>query len=614
MKNTKEKIIDYIKGYLSAQGIGGVVFNVERPLEEKNGDFATNVAMVLAKKIGQNPREIVQKILDSLKDKDEFEKIELAGPGFINLYLSQDALVEKINEIVSIGGEYGKKDGANGKKVVLEHTNVNPNKALHVGHLRNACLGSSIEKIMETLGHDVEVQNYIDDTGVQVAGTALGLRELNVEQKEGEKYDHYASRVYVEAMQEMEKSPELKGKQAEIIHALDKHEGEIADYVKKLAKRILIENLESMHEFEIDYDLLVWESDIIGFGFWQKAFEILKKSEKFQKIKEGKNDGCYVVKEVMGDDKIIVKSNGVVTYTGKDIAYHLWKFDLLDKDFLYKKFFEAHQVKDLFSTDPDGEKSHKFGQADMVVNLVDVRQSFPQQAVKESLKSLGFKDQSDNLFHVGYGVVNLSPKTAQGLGLDVSDAQSSYTMSGRKGIGILADTLLQEMVKRVKKNHPDTKVAKEVALGAIKYYMLNYNPYSEIAFDMDSALDIYGNSGPYLQYVHARCASLIEKSGGRTACDEVAGGMRMEESESLLARQLLHYDDALISACDNFSPNLLCNYLFDLAKKFNAFYATCPIISQPDNIFSSRMKIVRATKQIMENGLDLLGIPTPDKM
>lgn len=611
MESIKKSILEKISGYLSDNGLADEKIDIERPLDEKNGDYSTNVAMAISKKLKRNPREIAEEITAKTYFGDVFERVEVAGAGFINFYLSKKALADNLSEIIDKKSGYGKTKTNSGKKVVLEHTNVNPNKALHVGHLRNACLGSAIEKILEASGYDVEVQNYIDDTGVQVAATALGLRELNPTQKEGEKYDHFASRVYVEAMEKMEQDPAFKDKQAEIIHALDKHEGEIAIYVKDLAKKILIENLKSMHEFEIDYDLLVWESDIIGFDFWLSAFELLKKSDKFYKAEEGKNAGCYVIDGVMGEQKVIVKSNSVVTYTGKDIAYHLWKYNLLGKDFLYKKFDETQQSKELFTTDPQGQKEDRFGRADMVVNIVDVRQSFPQQAVKESLKVLGYQDQSERMNHVGYGVVNLSSKTAENLGVDISGEQSSYAMSGRKGIGVLADDLLEEAIKLVKKNHPQTEAAKEVALGAIKYYMLNYNPYSDITFDFETALNIYGNSGPYIQYAHARCTSLVNKAAGRM---EGESTQEYNEPELSLAKQLEQYSDVVLSSADNFSPNLLCNYLFELAKKFNAFYATCPIISEPDNVFSSRMKLVKSTKQILSNGLELLSIPSPDKM
>lgn len=611
MEGIKKSILEKLSGYFADAGFTDEQINLERPLDEKNGDYSTNVAMVMAKKIGRNPREIAEEIISQTHFSDIFERVEVAGGGFINFYLSKKALADNISEIIEKKSDYGKTQTNSDKKVVLEHTNVNPNKALHVGHLRNACLGSAIERILESSGYDVEVQNYIDDTGVQVAGTALGLRELSPTQMEGEKFDHFASRVYVQAMEKIEQDPDFKGKQAEIIHALDKHEGEIAVYVKDLAKKILIENLKSMHEFEIDYDLLVWESDIIGFDFWLAAFELLKKSDKFYKAEDGKNAGCYVIDDVMGDQKVIVKSNSVVTYTGKDIAYHLWKYNLLGKDFLYKKFEKTAQQKDLFTTDPDGEQSDKFGRADMVVNIVDVRQNFPQQAVKESLKALGYHDQSAKMNHVGYGVVNLSAKTAESLGVDTSSAQSSYAMSGRKGIGVLADSLLEEAIKLVKKNHPQTESAKQVALGAIKYYMLNYNPYSDIVFDFETALNIYGNSGPYIQYAHARCASLIQKASDRKEGEPTVD---FNEAELSLAKHLERYCDVITASGENFSPNLLCNYLFELAKKFNAFYATCQIINESDEVFSSRMKLVRATKQILANGLGLLSISAPDKM
>ncbi len=610
MEDVKTKIIQTLSRFLSEQGLEGVEPSLERPLEEKNGDYATNMAMVLAKKMSQSPREVAERIIN-LFNRDDFAKIEIAGPGFINFYLNDRDLVETLKDVIAGAQNYGLTKITD-KKVVLEHTNANPNKALHLGHLRNACLGSAIEKILEAVGADVEVQYYVDDTGVQVAHTALGMKELSLDQKEGEKFDHFAARVYVETVQKMELSEDLKQKQAQIIEALDKHDGEIAAYVKDLAGKILLENLSTMRRFDIDYDLLVWESDIIGFGFWQKAFEVLRQSSEFIKSEEGKNSGCYVIKNVLGDDKVIVKSNGVVTYTGKDIAYHFWKFNLLGQDFKYKKCQNYPQEKDLYTTSREGEDSEKFGRADEVVNIIDVRQSFPQEAVKASLKALGYGQQSDQLRHIAYGVVNLSKKTAESLGVNVADNKNSYAMSGRQGIGIMADDLLDKTIAALEQKHPDSFNKEKIAAGAIKYNLLNYNPYSEIVFDLDSSLDINGNSGPYIQYAHARCSSILEKTAGREV--EIDDSYALNEQELSLAKEIQYFPQIVKAAAETYAPNLICNYLFDLAKKFNAFYAVCPILNSSEEEFAVRLLLTRATRQVLKNGLSLLGIDAPDKM
>jgi arginyl-tRNA synthetase len=448
-----------------------------------------------------------------------------------------------------------------------------------------------------------------------VAQTALGFRCLAMTQEEGEKFDHFAARVYVELSSKIENDQNLQDKQAEIIEALDHHNEDTSVFVKDIAKKIVQENLKTMADYGVDYDLMVWESDIIKFGFWQKAFEILKSSASFIKIEDGKNAGCYVIKDVMGDDKVIVKSNGIVTYTGKDIAYHLWKFNLLGSDFRYSDYPTDTQKKKLVSTNSDGEPSQDYGRADEVVNIVDVRQSFPQQAVMESLKSLGYQKQADNFHHVGYGVVNLSAKTAQELGVDVSSGKSSFAMSGRKGVGVFADDLLLAMKEKIKKNHPNSPCIDDIAVGAIKYYMLNYNTYSDIAFDFDRALDIYGNSGPYIQYTHARCQSVLDKvSDVETDLDRDAG-VELGLIESELLRSLYHFDEAANASGAQYAPNILSNYLFELAKRFNHFYATCPIANCEDQQLKKiRIIICKSSQLILKTGLELLGITAPDKM
>jgi arginyl-tRNA synthetase len=369
-------------------------FNLEEPPNSKMGDYATNIALTIASHQKKNLREVAEDIRQQLLRDSDIKSIEVAGPGFINFSLDPQFHFEYAQNMVSAK----LPDIGQGKKVVLEHTNVNPNKALHIGHLRNACLGNSCQKILTALGHNVEAQYYVDDTGVQVAVTLLGMLGLQPVNSENKKYDHFAQDVYVQTMERLETDDLLKCKQAEIIESLDQQKGELAIEAKEMATKVIYSNLETMCNMNVDYDLLVWESDILKNGFWEKAFSILREKnlKSFVLEKSGKNAGCWVIKGVLGEDKVIVKSNGVVTYTGKDVAYHLWKFNLLGKDFLYKEWPHRLQKKSLFTTAQNGERSDKFGRGDIVVNFIDVRQTLPQLAVKESLRLLGYEKQAEN--------------------------------------------------------------------------------------------------------------------------------------------------------------------------------------------------------------------------
>lgn len=613
----KNRILETLEKTLDRLNIGYDPLLIEHPEEEIYGDYASNVALVSAKGLKLSPMKIAKQIVDHFPETDLIEKVEIVKPGFINFFLKKDFLLKVIREVIAFNTKFGSDNIGRKKKVVLEHTNVNPNKALHIGHLRNACLGNSVEKILEFLGYDVEVQYYVDDTGVQVAGTLLALTELGAKPKKGEKYDHFASRAYVEAMENLKENPGLEAKQTEIIHDLDKQKGRFADLAKKMTIQIVYDNLKTMHDFDIDYDLLVWESDILASGFWEKAFEVLKKGKTFVKINSGKYGGCWIIKKVLGSDKVIIKSNGVVTYTGKDIAYHLWKFNLLGKDFLYKVWPNKIQAKRLWTTSQDGKVSDKLGKANFVINFIDVRQTFPQQVVKKSLERLGYKKQSENLIHIGYGVVSLSPETAKELGVDVSDKKSQYTMSGREGIGVLTDDLLGLVEKRVKTNHPESPASHEAAVGAIKYYMLSYNPYSDVVFDYKQALNIYGNTGPYLQYTYARCKSVLRKAKKANQIVDLKQNYNdFKLEEVAILRWIYRFPEVVQEAGDQYTPHLICDFLFELARRFNTFYNKHQILSSGRNPQTSnfRLLLTAAVGQTMKNGLDLLGIKAPEEI
>ncbi len=594
-------------------GSSDLKFSINNPSNKDFGDLATNIALILAGKLKKQPLEIAEEIKEKLLELELIDKIEIKAPGFINIFLKQTSFLEVLHESLS-KEDFGQKNIGKNKKVVLEHTNVNPNKALHIGHLRNSCLGSSCEKILEFLGYDIEAQYYVDDTGVQVAVTTLGLKRLYEQPKKGEKYDHFAGRVYVQMMKEIEKSPELQEEQKKIIHELDSQNGDGAYIAKEMATKVIYSNLETMHNLNIDYDLLVWENDIINEGFWGRAFVILKLNHHFKHVKEGKNEGCWVIENILGEDKVIVKSNGVATYTGKDIAYHMWKFNLLAKDFRYRAWPKKLQEKDLYTTSSDGIEKHIFGHADLVVNFVDVRQTFPQMAVKESLKALGFKKQAENLMHVGYGIVFLSPETARELGIDTRDDKSHYAMSGRLGIGILADDLLSLVEQKIKESHPDSPATKDVTIGAIKYHMLKYNTYSDIVFDLKQATDFYGNSGPYLQYTYARAKSVLSKAENAIKTPEKYDDLNLEEKNILQA--VSQFSAAIEEAGKQYSPSILCNYLYELSKLFNTFYGRHPVLapSNTDETINFRLALTKSVSIVLRKGLTLLGMPAPEKM
>jgi arginyl-tRNA synthetase len=602
-------------------------YTVEHPVEEKFGDYATNIAMVMAGIMKKPPTAVAKEIAAKFPKLEFIERVEIEHPGFINFHLSKNALINQLQLILQQGENYGAHDLGKGKKVVLEHSAVNPNKALHIGHLRCACLGNACENMLEFLGYDVEVQYYVDDTGVQVAVSALGALDLDIEPETNEKFDHFAGRAYVEAMKKLENNKKLEKRRDAIIHELDKQEGDQLKFIKEFVSQVFKQNLKTIESFDIDYDVLVWESDIILSKFWSKAFEILKHCPDFYQVKAGENKGCWVLKgaadsqsnEESDHDKIIVKSNGVVTYTGKDIAYHLWKFNLLGLDFKYKKFPTDTQKKSLFTTAQDGKSMQKFGHADLVVNFIDLRQSYPQKVVKKSLCILGYHKESSNLRHVAYGIVSLSPRTAKALGVELKEGKTQYAMSGRSGTFVLVDDLLTLVKNKLKIKHRDAPQPDKIAAAAIKYLMLLQNPSNDIVFSYDKALDIYGNTGPYLQYAYTRGRSVLNKAAKMkkpVMFSEKFLDLHLSGEETRLLKWLIYFPETIIQAAGSYAPNLLCLYIYELASRFNTFYNKRPILNSKKGPLSSqfRVSLTGAVAQILGNGLKLLGIERLEKM
>lgn len=601
----------------------GIACDISIPSASSHGDYATNAAMLLAAAVKESPKKIAETLQKTLS-KDSRYRVEIAGPGFINFFLTDTFFSESLHPFLDTLSESNDRS----EKIVLEHTNVNPNKAMHIGHLRNAVLGDVIKRVLDREGFITEVQYYVDDTGVQVADTYLGLRELDLHQETGEKFDHFCWRVYSAINQAYEQKPELLEKRKNILHEIEDRNSTTAHEVKELSRKILQEHLITMSAFDISYDLLVWESDILAFGFWEKAFEVLKTSDYFVKETEGKNKGCFVIKidteeeesPEHSPDKVIVKSDGTVTYTGKDIAYHLWKFNLLGKDFLYSQWHQVPQKEALFTTDTHGTSSTVFGHASRVFNVIDVRQAYPQAVIKLVFETLSYRKQAENLKHISYGVVSLSSAAAQSLGVDVGESASSHSMSGRKGIGIHVDSLLDTVTEKVAERPYQIESDREqqkisprgVAVGALKYFMLRYNPDTSIVFDYNEALALEGNTGPYIQYAHARASGILAKGDYRKISGKVSLSLAPEERR--LVAKLYEWPGVLSRVASTLAVNQITTYAFELANVFNSFYEAHPVLKSQGDERTQRLVLVASFRAVIADVLNILGIEAPDKM
>ncbi|WP_106768537.1 arginine--tRNA ligase [Paenibacillus faecalis] len=588
---------------------------IEQPANMDHGDYSTNISMKLTKTLRNAPIRIAEQIKSQLEQTESFAKliprIQVVPPGFINFYIDWSIWAQTTFELPP----------APAKKVVIEHTSINPNKSAHIGHLRNSCIGDTLVRLMKKIGYEVEVHNYIDDLGNQLADTVVGLQNIPLS-KEHIRFGDYCWDIYSAVNKVYQKDPELVNQRSEVLHALEEGNQNLSWIGHLVAEKIVREHIEEMKQFGIEYDLLVWESNIVREGFWASAFELLKKTSLFHQETEGKLAGCWVLKQTdqeSGDDhetehsvdKVLVRSNGILTYTAKDIAYHLWKYGLLQNDFMYKKF-----AGDLWTTSSHGEM-HSFGKGDMVINVIDYRQQYPQAMVKQALEGLGFTKEAEKLRHVSYGVVSLSPSAAADLGMDTSDGKASYAMSGRQGIGIKIPELIDVMENIIEEARSDKEglSSREIATASIRYYLLRFALQTEVVFDMKQAAEISGNTGVYLLYSYARALSVLNKATDKGMTPLIPTQFpTLEKAEHALLRHISAWQDALYSADKELSPNSLCNYAYELASLFNNFYGACPILKAEGDVLRFRIWLTYVFKETLGEALEVLGLPTPSRM
>ena len=623
---------------------------LQSPPRLSMGDLATPLCLELAKALRRKPRELAEELARQLTLPALVQAVTVEGAGYLNFRFDRGAFA-----VAHIGSVMAPGAPGSGERVIVEHTNINPNKAAHIGHVRNAVLGDTLVRCLRWLGDRVETQNYIDDTGVQVADVVVAFERLEKKDvaaveamTKTTRFDYECWDVYSRMATYYAEHPESQQWRQETLHRIEKGEGDTARLAAVIARAIVRRHLQTMLRLDIDYDLLPKESDIIKLHFWQHAFELLKKSGAVVLETEGKHKGCWVMKleeseEFKGmdePDKILVRSNGTVTYTGKDIAYQLWKFGLLDQTFQYRKFFtypNGHVVWE--STAEEGSPdAPRFGGASRVVNVIDVRQSYLQKVVREGLRLIGHTREAENSIHFSYEMVALTPATAQQLGIDVpgDDAKKPYIeMSGRKGLGVKADDLLDalqskatEAVREGSRREGLTdddveKLGREIAVGALRYFMLNFGRNKVIAFDFNQALTFEGDSGPYLQYSTVRVMNIFRKMAERgvnagiddRSLDTLTIDAELDDEMWELIRRSADLPAAIRRATESLELSIITHELFELCQRFNSFYHKYPILNEADPAERQKRALCAETfRRTMVASMALLGIPVPEKM
>ena len=624
---------------------------LEQPKQSEFGELAVPAAFQLAKQLKQPPRKIAAELVAEIGAIPGVARLEVAGGGYINVRLDRATFAQQL--LGPADAEIAKANG----KVIVEHTNINPNKAAHIGHLRNAALGDTFVRMMRARGQRVEVQNYIDNTGVQVADVVAGFHYLEhktpaevrqlIEDPQV-RFDYLCWDLYARMSAHYETAPESRAWRSETLHAIEAGAGAQAELAHIVADAIVERHLATMLRLGVEYDVLPRESEILHLKFWAAAFELLKQRQAIYLETEGKNAGCWVMpaEAFAGDSgsedsKVIVRSDGTVTYVGKDIAYQLWKFGLLGKDFYYRPFMRYADGRELWvSTDvppADGAGMPTFGHGTRVYNVIDVRQSYLQDVVVAGLKALGYTGQAAESVHFSYEMVALSPRCCAELSIPLSeeDRRRPYVeVSGRKGLGVkaddLIDTLIAKALDEVAARHPEAApaeqraIASQIAIGALRYFLLKYTRNSVIAFDFQEALSFEGETGPYVQYAAVRARNILRKlqEKGERLPDFAA-----ELTPEAMARQLASEDfwqvllaaskaDAAVErALVAGEPAHVAKYAFQIAQTFNNFYHVYPVIHEANR--EKKVFLLWMTdffRRQLAWTLDILGIQLPEYM
>lgn len=651
-QHIEASLIAAVQGSLENNG-SNVKVTLEQPKQSSFGDLAIPVAFQLARQLKRSPKKIAEEIVANLPKLKGIAAYEIAGNGYINVRLDRAEYAGSLLN-PSEAGLAGRTE-----KVIVEHTNINPNKAAHIGHLRNAILGDTFVRMLRKRGDRVEVQNYIDNTGVQVADVVVGFHFLlNKTPAEVElliddssiRFDYFCWDLYARVSAYYKEHEAALEWRSETLHAIEAGAGELAWIGRLVAEAIVRLHLRTMYRLSVEYDVLPRESEILHLKFWAAAFELLKQRHAIYYEQEGKNKGCWVMpssafrdpdsqREDEDDSKVIVRSNGTVTYVGKDIAYQLWKFGLLGKDFYYRPwsaYRDGHQVW-VTSDQPSQTEAPHFGGASKVFNVIDSRQSYLQDVVVAGLRALGFGDQADASVHFSYEMVALSPRTCLelGIGLSDEDRRRAYVeVSGRKGLGVKADDLIDKLIQtalaEVEHRHLEAipaereRVAEQIAIGALRYFMLKFTRNTVIAFDFQEALSFEGETGPYVQYAAVRAGNILKKYVERgeqlpqfqsVLSAEVL--RRAFESESLWQLLLLasKSGDAVERAIASGEPAHVAKYAFQLAQAFNMFYHEHAVITEPD---AERRSVLLWLTEYVRNQLlttlQVLGIEQPQYM
>jgi len=621
----RDRVKAKVEEALDDIGAPQVEFEPQEPPRAEFGDIYVNVAFSLAKALKKSPYEIAKMLAEKIGNADGLS-CEPYQPGYINFRIDYPELA-----FATLVREPPIPNLGNGERAIIEHTSVNPNKALHVGHARNVFLGDSISRILKATGYNVSVLNYVDDSGLQVADIIVGFLHagFSVEPtNKQEKYDHYAGdTVYVKVTDLYEKSPKLQEKRGVVLKEIEERNSKTAKFAAEITKRILKEQLNTCWRVNAYYDCLVFESHILATKMWERFFKTLKEKGIAKYVKSGELAGCWIAITKEGEEdteKVLVRSNGTATYIAKDIPFAAWKLGLTEDKFGYRMFLKQPNGQKLYATTLDGNEKHpEFWGAKKALTVIDVRQRRLQDIISAILASLAGSEIASRYIHLGYEVVTLSKNTATELGIEAE--KKFLQMSGRKGTYINLDNALDALHKKAltetkSRNEGESKkwlegIAEKIAIAAIRYELLKQDLDKIIIFDLQESLNLVGETGPYLQYSYARASRILEKAGFAAKVTEKSAAMLDKEWEVALIKMLSKFDLKVEEASANTAPKVLARYAFQLSSLFNSFYEKSPVISETnEEVKKARLALVTAFRNNLGKTAGLLGIDTPSRI
>jgi arginyl-tRNA synthetase len=620
-----------------------IEYDVSEPPKTEFGDLTTNIAFLLSKRMHKKPNEIARELVNNsinlqLKNMEKDSLILNADAhisGHINFNINYVNFNKFLLTLVKKNKLLLPNIGQN-KKIIIEHTSVNPNKALHIGHLRNVVVGDSLYRLFKLTNHKTLILNYIDDSGVQVADLIVafrfaGFNPVNIDKNL--KFDQYCGEIYVKMNELYKTNFDLIEKRKLVIKEIEQGNTELAQFTNDIVEKIVKQQLVSCWRIKSRYDLMMIESQILLSKLWEKTLNLLKDRNIIHFSTEGKNINCWVMKDEHNEEKVIIRSDGTATYIAKDISFAVWKLNLVDDPFTYTKFSLQWDNSMLWKsmlkseTTKDSLQENNLvlseNRPSKVITVIDSRQARLQKIISSIISEID--PNIKNYIFLGYETVALSSYTVQTIGMELDEKNKKVIhMSGRKGIFINADNILDELHKKayaeIRKRNPDLddasteELAEGIAVSAIRYNLLKQDLDKMITFDMKEALNLDGDTSLYLQYSFARAMRILEK--GRSTLEEfknerndhITFEMLNNKIEVELIKEISKFDLIIEEALNALNPKILARYANKLSTKFNSFYENLPVLGTDLFLKVNRLMLVRIYVNVLANLFELLGI------